>query len=148
MRIRHDCDTNYSSDVDLCQRDINKLHHTASSWSLYLNQDKCAVIRFRRKFHVIPPPRYCIDSVAIRVVESHPDLGVLIDSDLKFHPHIAATVQKAGALASNLIKVTACRTPEFMLSLFSTHIRPILEYCSCVWSTGYVGDLRLLESVQ
>ena len=35
-----------------------------------------------------------------------------------------------------------------MLSLLTTHIRPILEYCSCVWNTGYVQDLRLLERVQ
>ena len=35
-----------------------------------------------------------------------------------------------------------------MLFLLITHIRPIIEYCFCVWSTGYQGDLRLLESVQ
>ena len=35
-----------------------------------------------------------------------------------------------------------------MMALFSTHVRPIIEYCSCVWNTGYVGDMRVLESVQ
>ena len=35
-----------------------------------------------------------------------------------------------------------------MLFLLTTHIRPIIEYCSCIWNTGYQGDLRLLESVQ
>ena len=35
-----------------------------------------------------------------------------------------------------------------MRHLFVTHVRPILEYCSCVWNTGYLGDLKLLESVQ
>ena len=35
-----------------------------------------------------------------------------------------------------------------MLFLLTVHIRPIIEYCSCVWNTGYQGDLRLLESVQ
>ena len=34
------------------------------------------------------------------------------------------------------------------MTLFSSHIRPIVEYCSCVWNTGYIGDLRVLESVQ
>ena len=41
-----------------------------------------------------------------------------------------------------------CRSPDFMLTLFRTHIRPVIEYCSCVWHTGYLGDLRALESVQ
>ena len=33
-----------------------------------------------------------------------------------------------------------------MVALFITHIRPILDYCLCVWNVGYV-DVTLLESV-
>ena len=61
---------------------------------------------------------------------------------------IAATVSKAAGLMQNLLKSTVYRSPDFMMTLFSTHVRPILEYCSCVWHTGFVRDLRLLESVQ
>lgn len=57
-------------------------------------------------------------------------------------------MHKAAGLSQNLLKSTVCGTPEFMLALFRTHIRPIVEYCSCVWHTGYRGDLRILESVQ
>ncbi len=35
-----------------------------------------------------------------------------------------------------------------MVTLFTTHIRPLLDYCSTVWCVGYVDDLNLLESVQ
>ena len=35
-----------------------------------------------------------------------------------------------------------------MVSLFVIHIRPVIEYCSSVWNTGYLGDIRLLESLQ
>ena len=35
-----------------------------------------------------------------------------------------------------------------MLTLFCTHVRPVIEYCSCVWHTAYIGDMRALESVQ
>jgi len=35
-----------------------------------------------------------------------------------------------------------------MLFLWTTHIRPLLEYGSCVWNTGYLTDLALLERVQ
>lgn len=151
MRVRHESDVHYLTDTDVCQSDITTLHSTASSWSLDLNQSKCAVLRFRRKSHVLnalPTPRYYIKGALIREVQSHPDLGLLVDCDLKFHLHVTSTVQKAAGLAQNLIKSTVCRKPEFMMSLFRSHIRPILEYCSCVWNTGYVGDLRLLESVQ
>ena len=35
-----------------------------------------------------------------------------------------------------------------MTTLFVMHARPILDYFSCVWNTGYSRDLKLLKSVQ
>ena len=64
------------------------------------------------------------------------------------HLHILSTAQKAGGLAQSILKATVCRSPEFMLTLLTTHIRPILEYCSCLWHTGYINDIKTLESVQ
>ena len=47
-----------------------------------------------------------------------------------------------------ILKGTVCCSLEFMRAVFITHIRPILDYLSVVWNTGYLGDLRLLEGVQ
>ena len=35
-----------------------------------------------------------------------------------------------------------------MISLFVSHIRPLIDYCSCVWNVGYLADVRCLESLQ
>ena len=35
-----------------------------------------------------------------------------------------------------------------VLFLLMAHIRPVLEYDSCLWNTKFVGDLRKLERVQ
>ncbi|XP_043213164.1 uncharacterized protein LOC122377286 [Amphibalanus amphitrite] len=35
-----------------------------------------------------------------------------------------------------------------MTHVFVTHIRPIIEYASTVWNTGYIEDVRRLEAVQ
>ena len=148
MRVRHDSDANLTSDTNLCQHDITTLQNVATSWNLKLNEGKCAVLRFKRKSHVLPPPQYYINQSPIRTVQSQVDLGLLVDSNLKFHQHVANATRKAAALSQNFMKSTVCRSPDFMMSVFSSHIRPILEYASCVWNTGYVGDMRLLESVQ
>ena len=148
LRINHACDDHYNQDVRLCQTDISTLQHVASSWGLELNQDKCAVMRFQRKSSMVPPPQYFIDQAEIPLVQSHPDLGVLVDSNLKFHQHISNTAHKAGGLAHSLLKSTVCRSADFMMPLFCSHVRPIIEYCSCVWFTGYIMDLRILESIQ
>ena len=71
-----------------------------------------------------------------------------IDTSLKFHRHIASATRKAAGVANNILSSTVCRSPMFMKFIFSTYVRPILEFGSPVWNTGYQGDLRLLERVQ
>jgi len=39
-------------------------------------------------------------------------------------------------------------TPEMMVRLYKTLVRPHLEYCVCVWSPHYTKDKELLERVQ
>ena len=148
IKIGHDSDADYALSSQLFQRDITALQEISTSWDLRLNEEKCVVMRFQRKSHPPPPPVYYIGGSPIRVTLSHSDLGVLIDTSLKFHQHISTTVRKAAGLSQNLLKCTVCRSPDFMLTLFRSHIRPIIEYYSCLWHTRYLGDLRMLESVQ
>ena len=35
-----------------------------------------------------------------------------------------------------------------MITLFVSHVRPILDYCSCLWNLGFEGDLTKMENVQ
>ncbi|XP_076047391.1 uncharacterized protein LOC143028924 [Oratosquilla oratoria] len=83
-----------------------------------------------------------------RIQESVTDLGVCIDNKLKFHQHISNIVHKASGVSTSILRSTVNRQDSFMLPLFTTHVRPLLEYASSVWNLGYVGDVRQLESVQ
>ena len=75
---------------------------------------------------------YKIGDRSLEIVENHRDLGVIVDSSLKFHVHVRNLVRKAAGLASNLLRSAVNRSPEFMVPLFVSHIRPILDYCSCI----------------
>ena len=35
-----------------------------------------------------------------------------------------------------------------MVSIFVSHIRPMVDYCYCVWNVAYLEDVRRLESLQ
>lgn len=79
------------------------------------------------------------------------DLAILIDTSLKFHSHIANITRKDGDLSNNILRATVNtvnRDRSYMIPLYTSHIRPILEYCSSLWNLGYIGDLKLLESIQ
>ena len=75
-------------------------------------------------------------------------LGVTIDRSLRFHSHIRRIVGAAGGLTTNVLNCTLSRDSDFLINVYKSHVRPILEYASCVWNTGYIGDLKLLERIQ
>ena len=146
--VKHAPGTTSATSTAMVQRDIDTLQATAASWCLKMNPEKCVVLRFARPRANVSPPQYFLDGQQIPHVDSHRDLGVTVDSQLKFHDHIRMIVNKASGLTHSFLKSTVCRSPAFMLFLLTTHIRPILEYCSCLWHTGYILDLRALENVQ
>ena len=55
--------------------------------------------------------------------------------------------QNAGSLMGNLLRATQCRSRDFMVGLFVSHIRPIIDYSS-VWNVGFLGAARRLEVLQ
>ena len=71
-----------------------------------------------------------------------------MDRNLKFHEHMKRIAERAAGLANQLLRTTENRESEFMMPLFITHVRPLLDFCSCVLNVGYVGDVALLKSVQ
>ena len=73
---------------------------------------------------------------------------MIVDESLKFHHHINIVASKAAALVNQLLRGTVCRDINFMVTLFVSHIRPILDYASSVWNVGYIGDMKKLERVQ
>ena len=133
--------------TDSVQQDIDTLVATSCSWGLKINVKKCAVLRFSRQIDP-NPPSYMLGTHALPNASSAVDLGVTVDTSMKFHSHVQSVAQKASGLSYSLLKSTVCRSRDFMIFLLTTHIRPVLEYCSCLWVTDYVGDLRQLENVQ
>ena len=152
LRLRRDSDLHLAQDLSFCQRDIDLIFKASESWGLNFNTGKCAVLRFERGTTawdtVEPLQHYILDNSDLTMTDCQKDLGILVDNSLKFHAHIKSTVNKAAALANNLLRSTKCRSSEFMLAIYKTHIRPLIEFGSTVWHTGYLGDLKLLESVQ
>ena len=65
------------------------------------------------------------------------DLGILIDSSLKFNSHIDSIVAKAHLRASLIHNFFVSKHPALLTRAFEVYVRPILEYASCVWSPQY-----------
>ena len=73
---------------------------------------------------------------------------MVVDNKLRFHKHICGVVGKAKGLVNQLLRGTVCRNRKFMITLFLSHIRPLMDFSARVWNVGYLGDVRSLERVQ
>ena len=122
----HQCDS--LEGMNGLQGELNQLSLVASSWNLSLDKKKCVVMRFSRHFAswgtIGDCFQYKMGNTPFNFVECHRDLGVLIDRQLKFHSHIGGVVHR---LSSRLLRSAVSRSPEFMVALFTTHVRPILD---------------------
>ena len=152
LKIRAATITSLAVGVSSCQRDIDIIVRVAESWGLFFNISKCVGMRFHRRWvdwdTLGALNRYYLKGQEIKFVTSHKDLGVVIDPSLRFHLHVRSVAAKASGIASNFLRSTLSRSPGFMLSILKAHIRPLLEFSSPVWNTGFIGDLRALEQVQ
>ena len=84
----------------------------------------------------------------IELNTSHSDLGILFDSQLKFHDHIAQVTTKANRVLGLIKKYFDYLNPIMLTHLFSTLVRPILEYNNAIWGPHYALDQRKIEKVQ
>ena len=142
------CISSSATDTQHFQSDIDLLHSTAASWGLSMNLKKCAAMRFQRRFHPTQRPVYYLNNYPLPWKSSHTDLGIIVDDSLRFHEQARVGARKASGVVHSFLNATLCRDPDFMLHILQTHIRPVLEYASVVWNTGYKEDVRKLEAVQ
>ena len=75
-------------------------------------------------------------------------LGLNISSDLSWHSHIASIVKSASRKLGFLFRARRYFTPEQLLTLYKSQVRPTLEYCSHIWGGAPKTTLKLLDSVQ
>ena len=88
-----------------------------------------------------------MNSIAIDTVESHKDLGILLDNQLKFHSHTTNICNKPNQLLG-LIRSFDHLDSSMLTKLFTFMVRPTLEYCNSIWGSSFILDQRRIEKIQ
>ena len=132
-------------DCDILQNDLNELIAWSEKWQLTFNADKCKIIHYGINNLDI---NYVMAGTELEVVANERDLGVVFDDQLKFSSHIRGIVNKANSRLGIIKRNFSDLTKEVFLPLYKSLIRPILEYCSCIWSPVLKSDNYEIEKVQ
>lgn len=85
--------------LDCCalQADVERVSAWCKINGMQMNSSKCKVISFTRR-QISIRFDYYLNNATLDRVTSIKDLGVIMDSKLRFHDHIAMTTAKANAM--------------------------------------------------
>ena len=119
-------------------------------WQLNLAPEKCSVLKISLTKPPLNPERrfYILNGRQINECSYIRDLGVLIDNRLNFGEHISNTKRTALIRAKLILKCFQSRNKELLIKAFITYVRPLLEYCSPVWSPHHLYLRDKIEDVQ
>jgi len=92
--------------------------------------------------------KFQIGSFNLPKVVTVRDLGVTVDSSMKFEQHIKDISRRANTRARLILKCFQSRHTPTLLKAFITYVRPMLEYNSPVWSPHLHKHIDMLERVQ
>ena len=81
-------------------------------------------------------------------VEEVKDPGVLVKSDLKNSLQCLAASRKANTILVFIARNVQCKNPGVITRVYTSLVRPHLEYGVQFWSPCYVKDVNKVESVQ
>ena len=138
----------WNTEPNQLQTDVDAINSWSERWGMPLNRSKCVHITFGTESTFT----YGFDThdgfATIPTKNGIKDFGVTFTSNLKFSRHHEITTAKVTQLL-NLFRRTFPKITETDFHiLYSTYIRPILEYSHSVTYANSAGDENQLERVQ
>ena len=130
---------------DLLSDDIDRVLAWTAENQLGVAFHKCSILHLGSSN---PMTDYVFGNEPIPPSKLVKDLGVYISDDLKFNEHIAKTVAKAHRMCGLVFKSFSCRDHDFLVKMFIVFVRPLLEYCTTVWSPQGLENIKKVERVQ
>lgn len=129
------------------QHDLHSIVNWCGINGMSLNLKKCKKLSLFRSRHI--QSDYFVGSYKLENVDSFIDLGVILDNKLRFNLHIESSVNKAKSLLGFIKRWSKeFEDPYVTKRLFTSLVRPTLEYGCVLWSPFYKCYSNSIEAVQ
>ena len=117
----------------------------SQTWQLKIAVEKCHVLRIGYKNS---HRNLAIGDGVLSEKETVRDLGVTISKSLKPSSHSSEIAKKALNRGNLILRALRTSHVETLILAYKVFVKPLLEYCTPVFSPQYVDDANVIERVQ
>lgn len=128
--------------------DLRHLTVWAAQWLVTFNPDKTTYMIISRKLNKINYNPLFMAGKQLKEVKSHKHLGVVLNNTMSWHDHAEYVCAKANKQVGLLRRVSRILPRQAKEIIYTSFIRPILEYSSVVFDGCPQRLSNSLEAVQ
>ncbi len=133
-------------ETERLQQDLDKLGEWSERWQLRFNVEKCKIMHIGGSRN--GAAGYKMSGMELKETLEEKDLGVWVDNTIKSTCHVNHAVSKANQILGLIRRTFTYLDTALMKQLFTSIVRPHLEYANVVWQPYLKRDIELLERVQ
>ena len=140
---------NTDEDVEALQQDLDRRYGWTQYSLLKFHPGKYVDMCLKSKFKNNEPNCfYNMDQTKLKNVNTENDLGIIFDDKLSFEEHINNKVKKANSIAGMLRRSFVHLDKDMFKKLFTSMVRPHLEYGAPIWNPHTKKNIDAIENVQ
>ena len=131
----------------ILQNDLDSLQKWEQEWSMHFHPQKCQLLRVTTS-HSPSMYTYNIHSIDIEPTQDAKYLGVTLHNKLSWNTHIDIIAQKANRTLNFIRRNFKSCNSNIKNRLYTTYVRPSVEFCSSAWDPQTTLNIDKLERVQ
>ena len=125
---------------------IKNIEAWSNQWQLAINPEKSLLLHVGNTLQ--DRHQYLICNKLMSPSESIRDLGITYNSKLNFLEYIDEIVSKAFQRTYLLFRSFVSGNISILTRAFITYVRPLVEYCSYIWSPYQIQYIDKIERIQ
>ena len=128
--------------------DLTNITNWASEWLVNFQPLKTKSLIISRKRNKTDHPILTMNQTQIDEVKQHKHLGIVLSDDLTWTNHIESISSKAWKRIGLLRRYKYLLDRASLQKMYTSFIRPLLEYGDIIWDNSSAANKRALENIQ
>ena len=124
----------YHDDTTVVNNDLQIISDWADQWRVTFNAQKTEYMIISKKPLRPPPIQLSLNGLLIKQVSNHCHLGLWLTDTLTWDRHTQELVKKSSKSVNLLKRMPRSIDRKTKIAIYKSYIRPILEYCTCVYN--------------